>query len=54
MHAMQYSKPETYNAVQDLSHYMHKTIQDHYKAMLHVLKYSLDYGDQKLVIKPNR
>jgi hypothetical protein len=30
---------------------MHKATQDHYKAMLHVLKYSLDYGDQELVIK---
>ena len=33
---------------------MHKATQDHYKAMLRVLKYSLDYGDQGLVIKPNR
>jgi hypothetical protein len=33
---------------------MHKATQDHYKAMLCVLKYSLDYGDQGLVIKPNR
>jgi hypothetical protein len=54
MHAMQYSKPETYNAVQDLSRHMHEATQDHYKAMLYVLKYSLDYGDQGLVIKPNR
>jgi hypothetical protein len=51
MHAMQYSKPKTYNAVQDLSCHMHEATQDHYKAMLRVLKYSLDYG---LVIKPNR
>jgi hypothetical protein len=54
MHAMQYSKPETYNAVQDLSRHMHEATQDHYKAMLHVLKYSLDYSDQGLVVKPNR
>ncbi len=54
MHAMQYSKPEMYNAVQDLSCHMHKATQDHYKAMLCVLKCSLDYGDQGLVIKPNR
>jgi hypothetical protein len=38
MHAMQYSKPETYNAVQDLSRHMHKATQDHFKAMLCVLK----------------
>jgi hypothetical protein len=50
MHVMQYSKPEMYNAVQDLSCHMHEATQDHYKAMLHVLKYSLDCGDQGLVI----
>jgi hypothetical protein len=54
MHAMQYSNPETYNAVQDLSCHMHEATQDHYKTMLLVLKYSLDYSDQGLVIKPNR
>jgi hypothetical protein len=54
MHVMQYSKPETYNSVQDLSCHMRETTQDHYKAMLRVLKCSLDYGDQGLVIKPNR
>jgi hypothetical protein len=54
MHAMQYSKPEMYNAVQDPSCHMHKATQDHYKAMLRVLKYSLDTAEQGLVIKPNR
>jgi hypothetical protein len=54
MHAMQYSKPEMYNVVQDLSHHMHAVMQDHYKAMLHVLKYSVDVAEQGLVIKPNR
>jgi hypothetical protein len=54
MHAMQYSKPETYNAVQDLSCHMPEATQDHYKAMLRVLKYSLDFDDQGLVLKPNR
>jgi hypothetical protein len=42
MHAMQYSKPEMYNTVQDLSCHMHEATQDHYKVMLHVVKYSLD------------
>ncbi len=51
MHAMQYSKPGTYRAVQDR---MHKAMQDHFKAMLHVLKYSLDAVEQQLVLKPNR
>jgi hypothetical protein len=54
MHAMQYSKLETYNAVQDLACHMHEATQDHYKAMLHVLKYSLDSVDQGLVLEPNR
>jgi hypothetical protein len=54
MHVMQYSKPEMYNAVRDLSCHMHKATQDHYKAMLCALKYSLDYVDRGLVIEPNR
>ncbi len=54
MHAMQYSKPETYNAIQDLSCHMHKAMQDHYKAMLHVLKNSVYTAERGLVLKPNR
>jgi hypothetical protein len=54
MHAMQYSKPETYSVVQDLSQHMHEATKDHYKAMLHVLKYSADMANQGLVLKPNR
>ncbi len=54
MHAMQYSNLETHNAVQDLSHHMHEATQDHYKAMLCVLKYSLDTAEQGLALKPNR
>jgi hypothetical protein len=54
MHAMQYSKPEMHNAVQDLSRHMHKATQDHYKAMLRVLKYNVDTVEQGLVLKPNR
>jgi hypothetical protein len=37
MHVMHYSKPEMYNAVQDLSRHMQEATQDHFKAMLHVL-----------------
>jgi hypothetical protein len=33
---------------------MHAAMQDHYKAMLHVLKYSVDTAEQGIVIKPNR
>ncbi len=41
-------------AVQDLPCHMHKAMQDHFKAMLCVLKYSLDTVEQRLVLKPNR
>jgi hypothetical protein len=54
MNAMQYSKPETHNAVQDLSCRMHEATHDHFKAMLRILKYSLDTVEQGLVLKLNR
>ncbi len=54
MHAMQYSKPEMYNAVQNLSCHMHEATWDHFKAMLSILKYRLDAVEQGLVLKPNR
>jgi hypothetical protein len=54
MHTMQYLKPETYNAVQDMSRHMYEATKECYKAMLHVLKYSVDTADQGLVLKPNR
>jgi hypothetical protein len=47
MHEMQYSKPV-------LSPHMHTATQDHYKAMLSVLKYSVDMAELGLIIKPNR
>jgi hypothetical protein len=33
---------------------MHEAMKDHYKAMLRVLKYSVDTADQGLMLKPNR
>jgi hypothetical protein len=54
MHTIQYSKPETYNAVRDLPRHMHEDTKDHYKAILRVLKYSVDRANQDLVLKPNR
>ncbi len=54
MHAMRYSKPKTYDAVLDLSCHMHKATEDHFKAMLHILKYSLNTVEQRLVLKPHR
>jgi hypothetical protein len=53
MHAMQQLlKPETYNAVQDLSRHVHEATKDHYKAMLHVLKCSVDMVNQGLTNAP--
>ncbi len=54
MYAMQYSKPEMYNAMQDLYRHMHEATNDHYKAMLRILKFSVDSVNQGLVLKPNR
>ncbi len=54
MHAMQYSKLETYSAVKDLSLHMHEATWDHSKAMICIFKYSLDTVEQGLVLKPNR
>jgi hypothetical protein len=54
MYAIQYSKPEMYNAVQDLLRHMHEAMKDHYKVMLCLLKYSVDIADQGLVLKSNR
>ncbi len=54
MHAMHYSKPEMYNAVQHLSRHMHEAMQDHFKAILCVLKYNLDTVEQAFVLEPNR
>ncbi len=33
---------------------MHEATQEHYKAMLHVLKYSVDTVEQGLVLEPNK
>jgi hypothetical protein len=54
MHARQCSKLEMYNAVQDLSCHMHEAMQDHLKAMLCVLKCSLDTVEQGVILKPSR
>ncbi len=43
-----------YNAVQDLSCHMHEAMQDHFKAMIRLLKYILDTVEQGLVLRLNR
>ncbi len=52
MHMMQYSRPDTYNAVRDLARHM--TTQVHYDAMLRMMKYVDDTSDRGLVLNPTR
>ncbi len=42
MHMMQYSRPDTYNAVCDLARHMTRATQVHYDAMLRMIKYVYD------------
>ncbi len=52
MHMMQYSRPEIYNAVRDLSRHMTHPTQVHFDAMLRVMKYCVDTPDRGLTLKP--
>ncbi len=54
MHMMQYSRPDTYNAVRDLARHMTKATQVHYDAMLRMMKYVDDTSDRGLVLNPTR
>ena len=54
MHMMQYSRPDTYNAVRDLARHMTKATQAHYDAMLRMMKYVDDTSDRGLVLNPTR
>jgi len=54
MHMMQYSRPDTYNAVRDLARHMMKVTQGHYDAMLRMMKYVDDTSDRGLVLNPTR
>ena len=51
---MQYSRPDTYNAVRDLARHMTKATQVHYDAMLRMMKYANDTSDRGLVLNPTR
>jgi hypothetical protein len=42
MHVMQYSRPDTCNAVRDLARHMTSATQVHYDAMLRMMKYHVD------------
>ena len=50
MHMMQYSRPDTYNAVRELARHMTKATQVHYDAMLMMMKYVDDKSDRGLVL----
>jgi hypothetical protein len=50
MHMMQYSWPDTYNAVLDLVRHMTLMTQVHYDAMLRMMNYVDDTSDRGLVL----
>ncbi len=54
MHMMQYSQPDTYNAVCDSARHMTCATQVHYDAMLRMMKYVDDTSDRELVLNPTR
>ncbi len=53
MHMMQYSRPEIYNSVRDLARHMTKAGEEHFEAMLRVMKYCACTADRGLVLKPD-
>jgi hypothetical protein len=52
MHMMQYSQPDTYNAVCNLVRHMTLVMQVHCDAMLRMMKYVDDMSDRGLVLNP--
>jgi hypothetical protein len=50
MHMMQYSRPDTYNAVCDLARHMTSSTQVHMDAMLRLMKYVNDTSNRGLVL----
>ena len=52
MHMMQYSRPEIYNSVRDLARHMTMAGEEHFAAMVRVMKYCVDTADRGLVLKP--
>ncbi len=52
MHMIQYSRPDTYNAVRDLARHMTSAMQVHMDAMLRLMKYMDDTRDRGLVLNP--
>jgi len=54
MHMMQYSRPDTYNAVRDLARHMMPATQVHSDTMLRMMKYVDDTSDRGLVLNLTR
>jgi hypothetical protein len=54
MHMMQYSRPDTYNAVCDLVRHMTSAMQVHMDAMLRLMKYVDNTRDRGLVLNPTQ
>jgi hypothetical protein len=52
MHMMQYSQPNTYNAVCNLARHMIVAMQVHFDAMSRIMKYLDDTNDRGLVLNP--
>jgi hypothetical protein len=52
MHMMQYSRPDTYNAVCNLARHMTDVMQVHFDAILRTIKYVGDTNDRGLVLNP--
>ncbi len=50
MHMMQYSQPDTYNAIWNLARHM--TVWGHFDTMLRMMKYDDDTSDRVLVLNP--
>ncbi len=54
MHMMQYSWPDTYNAVCNLARHMTHATQVHYDAMLRMMKYVNDTSERGLALNPTQ
>ncbi len=52
MHMMQYSRPDTYNAVCNLARHITCAMQVHYDTMLRMMNYVYDTSERGLVLNP--
>jgi hypothetical protein len=53
MHMMQYSRPDTYNAVRNLARHITLATQEHFDAMLRIMRYVDDTNDIGFQIQCN-